>query len=99
MAILDDVKKALRISAANTALDGEVQDLINEAKADLALVGVDTAKIDDTDALIKRAIRTYCKAHFGWNNPDADRLQKAYEMIRDHLSLSVDYIEIAEEEE
>ena len=36
MAILDDVKTALRISAANTALDGEVQDLINEAKADLA---------------------------------------------------------------
>ena len=97
MAILDDIKTALRISRVNTAYDDEVQDLIDEAKADLALAGVASAKIDETDPLIKRAIRTYCKAHFGWNNPDADRLQIAYEMIRNHLSLSVDYIETAEE--
>jgi len=65
MALLDDVKLALRISPTIIAYDDEVQDLIEAAKADLKLSGVDPAKLDESDPLIKRAIVTYCKAHFG----------------------------------
>lgn len=89
MAILDDVKIALRISAGNAAFDGEVQDLIDAAKADLGLSGV--LDISDTDALIKRAIITYCKANFGYDNPEADRFQRSYDLLKAHLSLSIDY--------
>lgn len=87
MAILDDVKTILRIS--NVAYDTEITDLINAAKADLALSGVlDTT---DTDPLIKRAIITYVKANFGWNNPDSVKLQNSYDMLKGHLSLSTEY--------
>ena len=91
MAILDDVKVALRIAATTTDFDTEIQDLIDAAKADLKLAGVVADKAVDTDTLIKRAITTYCKANFGYDNPDADRLQKAYEMLKMHLTLSADY--------
>lgn len=87
MPILDDVKTALRIS--NTAFDGEITDLISAAKSDLTLSGI--LKMDDADALIKRAIITYIKANFGWNNPDAEKLQQSYNMLKAHLSLSTEY--------
>lgn len=89
MALLDDVKVALRISDTNTAFDGEVSDLISAAQRDLLVAGIKVT--DETDALIKRAIVTYCKAHFGYDNPDADRLLKAYEMLKMHLMLSTEY--------
>lgn len=93
MAILDDAKVALRIAATNTSFDGEVTDLIAAAKADLALSGIVAAKVSDTDTLIKRAIITYCKAYFGYDNPDADRFIKAYDMLKTHLTLAKDYSE------
>lgn len=89
MALLDDVKVALRISDTNTAFDGEVSDLISAAQRDLLVAGIKVT--DETDALIKRAIVTYCKAHFGYDNPDADRLLRAYEMLKMHLMLSSEY--------
>lgn len=89
MALLDDVKLALRIS--NTAFDGELGDLIESAEADLGLSGVLDTNITDTDPLIKRAIITYCKANFGIENSNAEKYQKSYEAIRNHLSLSGDY--------
>jgi len=87
--IIDDVKISLRISS--TAYDGEIEDLIEEAKADIVSRGVLVEKVIDTDALIKRAIKTYCKANFGLNNPDSERLQTCYEAIRNHLTMSIDY--------
>jgi len=88
---LVSIKAALRIGSTTDAYDDEIDDLINAAKADLALAGVVEAKLDGTDSLVRRAITAYCKAHFGWNNPDAERLQVAYEMLKKHLSLSADY--------
>jgi len=92
MALLDDIKLTLRIS--NTAFDSEITDLISAARSDLKLSGVLESKVnDDTDALIKRAIVVYCKANFGWNNPDAEKLQQSYDMLKMHLSLSQEYAE------
>ena len=87
MPILDDIKIALRIS--NTAYDSEINDLIAAARADLMLAGILLAKAnDDTDPLIKRAITVYVKANFGWNNPDSEKLQQSYDMLKAHLALS-----------
>lgn len=92
MTIQGDVKAALRISASTTAYDTEIADLVATAQADLVLAGVLSSKVEDTtDPLIKRAITAYCKAHFGWNNPDAERLTRAYEMLKTHLILSGEY--------
>jgi len=91
MAILNDVKVALRVAATTTAFDGEIQDLFNAAIADLKLAGVVADKAVDTDTLIKRAITTYCKANFGYDNPDAERFWRSYESLKMHLTLSADY--------
>lgn len=97
MALIDDVKVALRIS--NTAYDLEIKDLIDAGKSDLRLAGV--FFVDETEKdtlvllnpLIKRAIIIYCKANFGYENLDADRFQDSYVMLKQHLSLSGDYRE------
>src|SRR5690606_17225301 len=94
MTLLDDVQLALRISPGTTAYAGEVQDRIAEAKADLMLSGVTQEKADDdTDPLIRRAIKTYAKANFGWDNPDHERLLNAYDSLKRHLTLSQEYTE------
>lgn len=87
MALLDDVKDALRISG--TDLDTEILDLIEAAKADLALGGV--LSVDETDPLIKRAIIVYCKSNFGWDNTEAERFQNSYDLLKKHISMSSVY--------
>ena len=87
---LEDMKVALRIT--NIAFDGEVADLVAAARLDLVLSGVTITKAnDDTDSLIKRAILIYVKANFGWANPDAEKLQIAYNLLKMHLTMSVEY--------
>lgn len=85
--MLEKVKLALRIK--NNKFDDEISDLIEEAKSDLKLSGV--MKLDDTDPLIIRAIKTYSKANFGLANKDSEKYQKSYESLKEHLSLSGDY--------
>lgn len=86
--MLEAVKLALRIS--NPAYDDEIIDLIEAARLDLKLSGVNFTN-EDEDALIKRAIITYCKANFGYDNEEADRFQNAYLLLKQHLSLAGDY--------
>lgn len=87
--MLESVKRALRVTVSD--FDEEIQDLIDAAKRDLEIAGVAKDKIVDTDKLIKRAIITYCKANFGYDNPEAERFQQSYDMLKQHLSLSYDY--------
>lgn len=90
MALIDDVKDALRVSGSD--LNTEVTDLINAAQSDLILSGILAIKATSTtDPLIRRAVVVYCKANFGWDNPEAERFQKSYDMIKQHLCLSQEY--------
>lgn len=89
MALLNDVKLALRIADATTAFDAEINDLISAAQSDMIATGVEPAQAAAaTDPLIKRAIVTYCKAYFGWNNADAPELKDSYDLIMIRLALS-----------
>lgn len=85
--MLEDVKQALRIT--NNAYNKEIEDLIDAAKLELEISGV--KRIEEADPLIKRAVKLYCKANFGFDNPDAEGFQRSYEMLKQHLSLSGDY--------
>lgn len=109
--MLESIKVSLRIT--NTAFDNEINDLIDAAKRDLVIAGVNLKTdiitpdpippvppeteptqpddIEVLDVLIQRAITLYVKANFGWDNPDAERLQQSYLMLKQHLSLSGDY--------
>jgi len=88
--MLESVKRSLRVT--NAQFDEEISDLIDAGELDLQLAGV---FYEEPDALIKRAITTYCKAYFGYQNPEADRFQESYIMIKQHLCLSGDYHELA----
>jgi uncharacterized phage protein (predicted DNA packaging) len=88
--MLGDVKTSLRISGND--LDMEILDLIESAKADLILSGVNKDKVVDTDPLIKRAITVYCKANFGYDEPKiAERFEQSYISLKHHLTLSSEY--------
>lgn len=87
--MLQKIKDALRVSGS--ALDEEIQDLIEAAQADLRLSGITK---DETDPLIIRAITIYCKAHFGYEEPaQAELFMKSYQALKTHLALSQEYTE------
>lgn len=88
--MLEAVKKALRVS--HDALDDEITDLIEAARSDLAVSGVNVTLVTmDADALIKRAIITYAKAHFVNDVDQAERYQVSYDLLKGHLTLAGDY--------
>lgn len=84
MTILEEVKSVLRISS-NIFDDGEIVPLIDACKTDLKISGI--TKIDETDALVRRAICLYCKGNFGYSE-DGTRFSEAYKALRDSMSLS-----------
>jgi hypothetical protein len=85
--MLNKVKLALRVTT--DAFDTEITGLINAAIADLGLVGVDTL-ITTEDALLTRAIITYCRVHFG-EPEDYDRLKKSYDEQKAQLISATGY--------
>lgn len=87
--MIESVKLALRIKSS--AFDAEINDLIDEAVRDLEISGIVNISLDD--ALISKAIKTYCKANFGINNKDSEKYQESYESIKNKLALCGDYIE------
>ena len=87
--MIDKIKLALRID--DSILDEDIQDTITAAKADLKLCGVAESKIVDTDTLILRAVKTCCKAEYSTNEKESTRYMESYFMIRNHLSMSIDY--------
>lgn len=75
MALLDEVKVALRVTS--DAFDTEIQGLIEAAKRDLNRVGVDETLVD-SDPLAKMAVVLFAKSRFGYDNSDASRFEDAY---------------------
>ena len=90
MAIADTtlpmVKMALRVTT--NAYDSELNTLINAALLDMGVAGV--TNDDDTDALVLRAIVTYCRLNFG-KPDDYDRLKASYDEQKAQLSMSTGY--------
>ena len=92
--MLEEVKEALRVSGDD--LNTEVTSLIKAAQFDLRISGVN--KINDADPLIKRAVITYSKAHFGYEDVNlSERFERSYIMLKQHLSLSGEYGDVDEE--
>lgn len=86
--LLDTVKKALRVS--HSALDdAEVVPLIEAAKQELAIAGLVT--VDEADPMIVRAVTAYAKAHFGYDNPEAERFERVFNSLKNLLSQVGDY--------
>lgn len=84
--MLNKVKLDLRITHGK--MDADIQDNIEACKLDLKRVGINA--IDDTDPLIIKVVKLYVRSQYNFEN-EGDRYCKAYESMRDGLSLSGDY--------
>ena len=92
--MIETVKGALRVTSNDPLIIEEIEDLIDSARMDLIQSGVSkeiAEKEENVDPLIKRAIIIYAKANYGLDNPNADRFQDSYIMLKQHLSLAGDY--------
>lgn len=86
--LTEKMRAALRISSTSEKITEEINDCIEACKKDLQDVGVKS--LDETDALIVRAVTLYVKAEFGYND-NADKFQKSYDSLKTHLSMSSEY--------
>ena len=92
--MLELVKTALRITTNN--FNTEIQQYIDAAFADLGIAGIKdpdtTAKPENgsTDALIKMAVITYCRLHFGAPD-DYARLERSYNEQKAQLQTATGY--------
>lgn len=84
--MLNKVKMALRI--VTNSFDSELTDLIEAAKLDLGIAGVIVPA--ELDAIVSRAIITYCKMSFGLPE-DYDRLKASYDEQKAQLSNATGY--------
>lgn len=86
--MLEAVKLAMRPAIKTNAYDSEVLDLIEAAKADLKLAGIQN--VEESDPLIRQAIKTYCRLHFGTpENPEM--LERAYNAQKGQLQNATGY--------
>lgn len=84
--MLESVKLALRIST--NAFDDEISDLISAALLDLGVAGVVVPA--EVDAIVKLAVITYCRLHFGQPD-DYDRLKRSYDEQKAQLATCTGY--------
>ena len=86
MDILSAVKMALRISTND--FDMQLQDLVEAAKLDLGIAGV--VLPSTMDAIVRTAIITYVRLHFGQPD-DYDQLKRSYDEQKAQLSTATGY--------
>ncbi len=86
LTLTSKAKTALKITT--TDFDEEVADLVDAALLDLGVAGV--TKRDTTDALIVRAVCTFCRMN--WGSPaDYDKLKASYDEQKAQLGMSANY--------
>lgn len=83
---LNAVKLALRVTT--NAFDSELTDLIQAAVLDLKVAGV--TNDDTSNALVRRAVVTYCRMHFG-EPDDYDRLKKSYDEQKAQMGMATGF--------
>lgn len=92
MALLDKVKAACRV--ASNAYDEELTDLIESGLADMGITDIKSAVLIDTDPdpLIRKAVITYCRMNFGYQDELAyNRLKASYDEQKSQLLMSGRY--------
>lgn len=86
--MLEAVKLALRLST--DAFNDELNDLISAALLDLGIAGVIEQSTDNQ--LVRRAVITYVKMHFG--EPDEyERLKASYDEQKGQMQTATGYTE------
>lgn len=88
---LAKIRRAVR-RGKHDEVDAELEDMIEECRADLVSVGVQRCKAnDEADPLILGAIRCFVRWKFGIGNEDAERNREDYLILKDELRKKVEY--------
>ena len=83
---INSVKLAMRITT--NAYDEEIGSLIDAALLDLGIT--DIFNLETSNALIFRAVATYCRLHFG-TPEDYDKLKASYDEQKGQLITATGY--------
>lgn len=105
MTLQEDIRVSLRITSSD--FDSEVRMLIDAARFDMERVGIDPTLLaldpetqDLENAFVKAAVTAYCKAHFGFDNAEAVRLDDSYRrIVCDLLNSASNIAAIAEQDD
>jgi hypothetical protein len=86
--LLDKTKTALRVTV--DAYDSDLTDMIEAAKLDLGIAGVELPTT--LDAICERAIITYCRVHFSaLSDGEFSRLKASYDEQKAQLATATGY--------
>ena len=94
MALLDEVKTALRVTTTDAGITAQITRLIAEARLDLcktADVDADLVNAADPDALIKGAICCYCGYVWATDTTEKQALKASYDDYKGKLAMSSAY--------
>ena len=90
--LLEHIKAVNRITTDDVGIVSELEELIESAKMDLSMSGVQgDVLVSPYDPIIVRAISLYTKANFGFDNPDSERLMNSYRSLEVRLAISSEY--------
>ena len=88
--MLEACKTALRLTT--DAYDEQIEQLIESAKLDLGIAGVEIPCPKIPDAVVKTAIITYVRLHFGDLDANIfDKLKASYDEQKSQLLMSSQY--------
>ena len=98
MALLDDVKVALRVSTTDSGITAQLERLIAEAKLDLCRTAdISATATEQPDALVAGAIICYCGYIWTTDPDEKDRLKDCYADYKAKLAMSSAYGTFGEE--
>lgn len=93
MALLDDVKVALRISTDDAGIEAQLTRLISEAMADLSYTADINSDIigEASDPLVIGAILCYVKIHWTDDADETAKLEVSYSDYKSKLAMASHY--------
>ncbi|MDD3122644.1 MAG: hypothetical protein PHC62_03890 [Candidatus Izemoplasmatales bacterium] len=98
---LKSIKTSLRTITQNADILQDIGETVAACLIDLGLKGIVNGIVQEDekieDALILQAVKTYCKANFSKDSKDIERYQNSYEMMKQDMRLSSDYMEKKED--
>lgn len=90
------IRNALRISNTSEVITAEINNSIAACLADLQAQGV--VVLNQSDALIIRAVTLFCRSEFNFNSK-AEQYRQSYDLQKMSLALDKDYNEQQSESE
>lgn len=92
MALIDEVKTALRVSTNDADITAQIAQIIAEAQLDLCRTAdISESAVNEPDALIKGAIMCYARYIWTEDTDEKELLKSCYDDYKGKLAMSSAY--------